>query len=504
MTMKKIFTSLFLLMMGVVCVNAQDYTTMPENGSVVEILTDVTITWNDTTAVVSVDPMLMVGGAKAYVKNGSEKVFVTDLFCGPATGNAVTMSMMTAASDAGDYIIEIAQGMFTVNETVVDAFSLNYSIGGVPTSMATFDVQLDNGSLSNILLTVSPCEALSLNAESTEKIQIIHNAGFSAYYAATYTPTITGSNTATLATTTALANGNYTLIIPKGVFMVDDKVNPEIVREFDLSEVNPAEKMTVTPADGSILETLADITITWDNATTVTVDPEMMVGGAKVYRIGAEEQIFVSDIFCGPTPNNSVTLSLMSATNDAGDYVITIPTGMFTVDEIALEEFNLNYTIDGLLTSPATFDVQLVENSINDALLTITPCDEVTVNAENTEPIQVIHNVGFDSYFAAQYDATITGANTVSLHANKQLGQGSYSLIIPKGYFIVDGMINPEIVKEFDTSGVAVVGNDADVVNVYNLNGVQLVNGGTEADLNSLQPGIYIINGEKKFIHRNK
>lgn len=500
--MKKIFTALFLMIAGIVCVNAQDFTTVPENGSVVEILTDVTISWNDENAVVSVEPTLMVGGAKAYIVNGEEKVFVTDLFCGPATGNSVTMSMMATASDAGEYVIEIAQGMFTINETAVDAFSLNYSIGGTPTSMSEFDVQLDNGSLSNMLLTVTPCDELSLNAENTEKIQIIHNTGFGAYYAAEYTPTITGANTATLSTTTALDKGNYSLIIPKGVFMVDGKVNPEIVAEFDLSEINPAEKMTVDPADGSLLESLTDITITWDNATAVVVNTEMMVGGAKVYRIGAEEKIFVSDIFCGPTPNNSVTLSLMSATADAGDYVIEIPTGMFTVDEIVVEEFFLNYTIDGLLTSPATFDVQLVDNSIEDILVTITPCEEVIINSENEEPIQVIHNQGFNSYYAAQYEATIIGANTISLQADKPLVEGSYSLIIPKGYFIADGMVNPEIVREFQTSGINSVSNDASVVTVYNLNGVQVVNGGTPTDVEQLQPGIYIVNGEKKFIRR--
>lgn len=501
--MKRIFTALFLLLTGMACVNAQSYTTAPENGSVVEVLTDITITWDDATAVVTVDPMLMVGGAKAYLMDGEEKVFVTDLFCGPAAGSAVTMSFMTPATNSGDYMIEIAQGMFMVNETVVDAFSLNYTIGGIPTSDALFDLQLDNGSLSNILLTVSPCEELTLNAECAEMIQIIHNVGFGAYYAAEYTPAITSKNTATLSTTTTLENGNYTLIVPKGVFLVDGNVNPELIQQFDLSEVNPAEQMTVDPADGSVLEALTDITITWDNATIVTVAPEMMVGGAKVYRIGAEEKIYVSDIFCGPTPNNSVMLSLMSPTNDAGDYVIDIPTGMFTVDDVEIKEFNLNYSIDGLLTSSAQFDVQVVDNSINDVVLTITPCEEVSINPENTEPIQVIHNVGFESYFAAQYSATITGANSVSLKSNKELGSGNYSLIIPKGYFIVDGMVNPEIYQDFDTSGITAITPDENVVTVYNLNGVQLINGGEKSELNRLQPGIYIVNGAKKFVSRN-
>lgn len=500
--MKRIYTTLFLLI-GLLCANAQNYTTMPENGSVVDILTDITIVWDDATAV-TVDPMLMVGGAKAYMMDGAEKVFVTDIFCGPAAGNFVTMSFMTPATDSGDYVVEIAQGMFTVDETVVEAFSLNYTIGGIPTSDASFDLQLDNGSLSNILLTVSPCEELTLNAENTELIQIIHNNGFGAYYAAEYTATVTGSNTATLSTTKTLENGNYTLIVPKGVFLADGEVNPELIVQFDLSEVNPAEKMTIDPEEGSVLEALTDITITWDNATLVTVNPEMMVGGAKVYRIGAEEKIYVSDIFCGPTPNNSALLSLMTPTEDAGDYVIEIPTGMFTVDDIEIKEFSLNYSIAGLLTSTATFELQLVEeNSVNEMVMTITPCEEVSINPDNNEPIQILINDSFNSQFVAQYTATVTGANSVNLKANKDLGPGFYALIIPKGYFIADGMVNPEIFREFETSGIAGVTQDENTVTVYNLNGVQLIDGGDKSELNSLQPGVYIVNGEKKFISRN-
>ena len=62
--MKKIFTSFFLSMLCVLAINAQDYIVEPANGSEVESLTDIFITWENAT-VIDVDPTLMVGGIKA-------------------------------------------------------------------------------------------------------------------------------------------------------------------------------------------------------------------------------------------------------------------------------------------------------------------------------------------------------------------------------------------------------------------------------------------------------
>ena len=64
--MKKIFTSLLLSLLSIIAVHAQDYTVEPANGSVVETLTDIYITWENATAI-DVKVELMVGGIKAYM-----------------------------------------------------------------------------------------------------------------------------------------------------------------------------------------------------------------------------------------------------------------------------------------------------------------------------------------------------------------------------------------------------------------------------------------------------
>ncbi len=266
-----------------------------------------------------------------------------------------------------------------------------------------------------------------------------------------------------------------------------------------------AQDYTVLPENGTVVESLTDITITWDNATTITVDPMMMVGGAKVYMVDGENKTFISDIFCGPAWGNSVTLSLMSATNNAGEYIIEIPDAMFTVDEEIINAFTLTYTIGGTPTSSAKFDLQIKDNSLATIYITVSPCENLQLNeTEEVEAPFIINNLGFNSYRAATYTITITGANTATLTTDTQLGNGNYSLHIPKNTFLIDNKVNPTLIREFDTSAVHSVTNDAQEFNVYDLNGVQVVNKGDAEQLGRLRPGIYIVNGVKKMLQNNR
>ena len=82
--MKKIFTSLLLSVLCVIAVNAQDYTVEPANGSVVEQLTDIIITWE--------------GATKIDVKIAVEKIF------GVEVENVNTMNYMGKTKRMGVHI----------------------------------------------------------------------------------------------------------------------------------------------------------------------------------------------------------------------------------------------------------------------------------------------------------------------------------------------------------------------------------------------------------------
>lgn len=266
-----------------------------------------------------------------------------------------------------------------------------------------------------------------------------------------------------------------------------------------------AQEYIIEPANNSTVEAITDIYITWENATTIEVDPMLMVGGIKAYMVDGETKTFATDVFCGPAFGNYIMLTMMSPTTDAGNYLIEIPDNMITVDGTAVEAFSLNYTIAGIPTSTATFDIKQDNGSPTTIFITVSPCEklELTNNPEVEAPF-IIKNAGFNSSIAAHYEIEITGSNTATLTTSESLAPAHYTLHIPKGTFLIDGKISPLAMSEFDNSAVHQTTNDNSVVNVYDLRGTQVINNGNITDLERLQPGIYIVNGEKKLVRNNK
>lgn len=265
-----------------------------------------------------------------------------------------------------------------------------------------------------------------------------------------------------------------------------------------------AQDYTISPESGSVVEEVIDVHVTWESASTITVDANMMMGGIKAYRVENDAREFVTDIFCGPAFGNYILLTMTTPIVDAGDYVIVIPENMITVDGVAWEGTEIEYTIPGVPVSDATIEIVAGED-LSTIDITVSPCEVLSANDdESIEAPFIIRNKGFDSYRAATYTVTITGANTATLTTDKELPAGNYTLHIPKGTFLVDGLLSPFALKDFDTSGVHTVTIDNAPLTVYDLNGVQVIHQGSEGDLKSLQPGIYIVNGEKKCINNSK
>lgn len=266
-----------------------------------------------------------------------------------------------------------------------------------------------------------------------------------------------------------------------------------------------AQDYIVEPTNGSEVESLTDVYITWESATVIDVEPTLMVGGIKAYMIEGENKVFATDVFCGPAWGNCINLTMMNPTLDAGYYQIEIPDNMITVDGEVIAAFNLNYTIPGMATSDATITFSDDNGSLGNIFITVSPCSELAVaEGDEVEYPFLVKNDGFASDRSANYSVSVTGANTATLVADQNVKSGYYTLHIPRGLFIIDGEISPLILHDFHVSAVNKVTNDAQGVTVYNLNGVQVVDKGSAADVKNLQPGIYIVNGAKKVVNNGK
>lgn len=257
--------------------------------------------------------------------------------------------------------------------------------------------------------------------------------------------------------------------------------------------------LVATPENGSVVENIATISLMWEGARTVTVDPILMVGGAKVYKKGSEE-VF-SDMICAPTgTGNTANLDAFNVATEDGEYVIEVAAGMFLVDGEAWDAFTLNYTISGTT-------VELIDKGeipLNQFEMTVTPCEKLELNPESTDKVTLAYLVDGISE-RGSYEVEITGANTanLTLNTNSELQSGNYVVWFPEGYFLIDGELSGDIKIYFDDVVFAGIENiilNTSNFNVYTLGGVLVKQNATSADVNNLPSGIYVINGQKVMI----
>ena len=266
-----------------------------------------------------------------------------------------------------------------------------------------------------------------------------------------------------------------------------------------------AQDYVVTPADGTEVTELIEVQVTWPDESVVDVNMMLMDGGIKVYLVDGENKTLATDVFCGPAWGPTAVLTMKTPIYDAGEYLVEIPDNMFTVDGVAVPAFTLSYAIGGIPTSNAKMEVFMEGESLETLKVVITPCTTLELNSdEEIEAPFIINNTGFDAYIASRYVVTINEDNTATLTAEKALPNGFFTLHIPKATFLIDGKLSRLVTVDFDKSGINDILDDNVAVNVYNLNGVQLVKAGTKEDLGTLPNGIYVVNGKKVIVKNSK
>lgn len=257
--------------------------------------------------------------------------------------------------------------------------------------------------------------------------------------------------------------------------------------------------LVATPENGSVVENIATISLLWEGARTVTVDPMMMVGGAKVYKKGSDE-VF-SDMICAPTgTGNTANIDAFNIATENGEYVVEIAAGMFLVDGEAWDAITLNYTI-----SSTTIElVNKGEVPLNQLEMTVTPCEKLEFNTESTDKVTLAYLVNGITELGT-YEVEITGANTanLTLNTNAELQSGNYVVWFPEGYFLIDGELSVDMKVYYDDvvfAGVENIVINASKHDVYTLGGVLVKKDATSADVKNLPSGVYIVNGHKVMI----
>ena len=259
-----------------------------------------------------------------------------------------------------------------------------------------------------------------------------------------------------------------------------------------------APELVVTPADGETVKELVNFTLTWNGATEVEINPEMMVAGAKLYRVTEEGNVLQSDLICSPSGDKTAVLDIMDVAAEMpnGQYVLDVPAGMFTANGYANEAFTATYELAAVL-----YNFEVVEAPFNKIKLTVENCDELKVREDCPDKATLWYMTGGESK-VGEYAVTFAEGNVVefTLAEAVEVVDGDYVMWLPEGFFWVGNDQSKDVKFAIDgVVSIEAIGEEANF-DIYSVNGMIVKRNGNKADLKALDPGVYVINGQKVLV----
>ena len=293
--------------------------------------------------------------------------------------------------------------------------------------------------------------------------------------------------------------GPCQVIVGWNVFDSDyDMVGDTEGFSFNYNIVPGAPELVVTPADGEEVKELVNFTLTWNGATEVEINPDLMVGGAKLYAVTENGKELQSDLICSPAGDKSVVLDIMDLAKPMpnGQYVLEVPAEMFTANGFANEALTATYTLAGLV-----YNFEVLEAPFNKIKLTVENCEELKVREDCPDKATLWYMTGGESK-VGEYAVTFAEGNVVEFTLTEavEVMDGDYIVWLPEGFFWVGNDQSKDIKYVIEgVVSVETIGEDANF-DIYSVNGMIIKRNGNKADLKALDPGIYVVNGKKVLV----
>lgn len=301
--------------------------------------------------------------------------------------------------------------------------------------------------------------------------------------------------------------------------------------EYPLVNLSALVDVNVTPAAGNVTE-LADFMVSYQGKAvginySYTGDEQVRIvsnnGGKTVVNISRDdmevesEQTGVDDL--GNPVYSEITyvkFSVSPAITEEGEYCLIIPANYFIVgdqfDTHGNAEAEIEYTI-GENVPPTGHELTLSPEPGEVAALT-----RIDITADGIEDsfidyegvITVTDKDGNEIYSVTgeEIDANAFDMMTWTFYGYyiepNIVEPGVYTVSIPEGmFFFADEATSEALTAVYTvkaTSLNTVIVETADEYNVYTISGVRVLSTANAADLSTLRPGLYIINGKKTLV----
>lgn len=271
---------------------------------------------------------------------------------------------------------------------------------------------------------------------------------------------------------------------------------------------------TVSPASESTVEMLDKITFSYSTGISLNWggDPttKIVIRDREGYFTYGE--FTMNDIKYDLSDNKNMWIELETPITDAGNYVVDVPSGFFVLGEQFESSLN-KHTLVYYEIKAASKDFKLEVNPAGGNVTEIPAIIEFTATelsalACNFDLAPTLKDADGNMYtvsFAYPEDWNKWNAIDVVLADGAITADGTYTLTIPAGALYNDSDGNYSNLEDIvivyiigTGSGIdSIVANAGGKVDIYTVNGVNVLRNADTAAVKALKKGLYIINGKK-------
>lgn len=304
--------------------------------------------------------------------------------------------------------------------------------------------------------------------------------------------------------------GNYTISVPAGLFLINDAPNTDMeFGPYVIEQRQAPKELFVTPGAGTTVPEIAGVAICWqgygevflsyDDLDYSTTKIFFEFNGEKIPAVGLIDADEISTTYTF-TPQESIT--------GEGRVRLTIPKEEITIAG-AHPDRDITYYWDlkraegsSLIVTPGAGEL----SEINTFKIAAPDGSPEMVLGNSGYDINLYMREGSDWAILANYTCVANGDGTYTASCGQTYTTpGSYRLFIPSGYFRIANKITPamNVYYTVTTSGsVNEILDGAANVTVVSLDGTVLLNNAPADALNSLENGLYIINGKAVLLRK--
>ncbi len=321
----------------------------PESGSVVDALPFIEIEFPGW-EYADINPNLMMPMAVGITKDGVNGAPLTTAIIEFGSKNN-SMKVNTNLTEPGEYVISIFPNVFAVGDEIAETpytkpIMLNYTIAEALETVITYPGEGETftlGDYDDLSLWFSTYPSGSLNAENTDPVTITDAEGNVSnldvkFNAVSVEQGFVYAMVMADGSTPFAEAGTFTIEIPAGKFFVTDSAsvtNPSKKIKVTYTAEAPLEKAIVAdPVNGSTVESLESVTITYQGYSDLTVDYNGDANSEVRNIVIKKDGVVVkeSDFYFNIDEvnfSNEFKINFGTTYTETGIYTIEIPDGKF-------------------------------------------------------------------------------------------------------------------------------------------------------------------------------